>query len=84
MMLYIGTKFDENILNGIKVIERKNVKGHNSVRNVGGVTVPVLCTSARLMMVHICRKFHENILDGIKVIERTRCSYQKFRRALVP
>ena len=52
MVVYISTKFHENILHGIKVIERtrfpseKISKGHNSVKNVGGVPVLVLCTSS--------------------------------------
>ena len=52
MVIYICTKFHENILNGIKVIERtrfsiaKISKGHNSVKNVGGVMVLFLCTSS--------------------------------------
>ena len=51
-MLYISTKFCEIISNGIKVIERtrflyrKNSKGNNSAKNVGGVTVVDLCTSS--------------------------------------
>ena len=50
MMVNICTKFHENILKGIKVIEQtqfskvKISKGHNSIKNVGGVTVLVLCT----------------------------------------
>ena len=50
MMVYICTKFHENILDSIKVIERKRFsyqkisKGHNSIKNVGGVTVLFLCT----------------------------------------
>ena len=50
MMLYICIKFHENILDGIKVIERtqfskeKNSKVHDSVKNVDGVTVLFLCT----------------------------------------
>ena len=47
-------------------------KGHNSVKNVCGVTV--LFSAHCLMVVYICSKFHENILDGIKVIERTQFS----------
>ena len=47
-------------------------KGHNSVNNVGGVTI--LFSAHRLIMVYICTKFHENIPDGIKFIERTRFS----------
>ena len=51
MVVYISTKFHENILDGIKVIERtiflaKISKGHNSVKNVGRVTDLVLCTSS--------------------------------------
>ena len=46
--VYISTKFHENILGGIKVIEQTRFfsKGHNSVKYVGGVTVLVLCTSS--------------------------------------
>ena len=47
MVVYISTKFHENILDGIKVIERtifirKISMGHNSVKNVDMVLV--LCT----------------------------------------
>ena len=38
-------------------------KGHYSIKNVGGVTVLVLCTSSDNGS--FCTKFHENILDGI-------------------
>ena len=71
--LYSG-KAHENILNGMKVIERtfsirKLSKGHNSVKNVGGVTILFLCTSSDDGL--YCTKFHENILNGMKVIEWT-------------
>ena len=51
MVVYISTKFHENILDSIKVIFhyifiRKISKGHNAVKNVGGVPVLVLCTSS--------------------------------------
>ena len=53
MMVYTSTTFHENILDGIKVIERlrfshekNNSKGRNSVKNVGGGTVLILCTSS--------------------------------------
>ena len=45
MMLYICIKFHENILKGVRVIEGLLFlfsgfsTGHNSVKNVGGVTV---------------------------------------------
>ena len=52
-ILYICTKFCENILNGFKVIERtpfsykkkkKNTKGHNFANDKGGGTILFLCT----------------------------------------
>ena len=44
-------------------------KGHNSAKNVGGVTV--LISARRLIMLNICVKFRESISNGIKVMERT-------------
>ena len=52
MLLYICTKFheNENILDGIKVIQQtkfsseKKLKEHKFTKNVGGVTILVLCT----------------------------------------
>ena len=51
MMVYICTKFHENILNGNSygaetIFIGKIPKGHNSVKNVGGGSVLVLCTSS--------------------------------------
>ena len=51
MLVYISTKFHENILDGIKVIERtrfplEKFQNHNSLKSVGGVLVLVLCTSS--------------------------------------
>ena len=51
VMLYIGAKFLEIILNGIKVIAdtisiQKITRGNNSTTNVGGMTVVYLCTSS--------------------------------------
>ena len=45
MMFYICTKFHENISKGFRVI-RKFSKGHNTVKNVGGVPVFVLCIAS--------------------------------------
>ena len=51
-MLYICTKFHENIKKGFRVIERtrfpifKFSKSNNSVNNVIGVMDSVLCTSS--------------------------------------
>ena len=51
-------------------------KGHNSLKNVGGVMVLNLSTLSydALYLVSICTKFNENILVGIKVIEQTQFS----------
>ena len=78
MVVYICTKFHENILNGIKVradmiFMGKISKGHNSISS-----------AHHLMMVYICTKFHENILEGIKIIEQTRFSKEKFQRGIIP
>ena len=48
-IFYISTKFHENILDGIKVIEwtrfpSENFKGPYFRKNVGGVTVSFFCT----------------------------------------
>ena len=42
-------------------------KGHNSVQNVGGVTVLVLCTSSDCAIIFV--KFRESISKGRRVIE---------------
>ena len=52
MMVFISTKFHENILDGIKAIERTRFPSEKiqraiiSQKNVGGVPVLVLCTSS--------------------------------------
>ena len=70
-MVCICTKFHENILDGIKVIQRTRFsKGHKSVKM--SMECRFLFSAHCLMMVYICTKFHENILNGIRVMERTR------------
>ena len=82
MKLYICTKVCEKIsqqfsklLNGHD-FQTEIFKGHNSLKNVGQVMVPNLCTTSydALYLVYICTKFYENILNGIKVIEGTQFS----------
>ena len=46
---------------------RKILKGYNSVKNVGGVSIPVLCISSDNGL--YLYKFHQNILKGIRVME---------------
>ena len=60
MLVYICTKFHENILDGIKV--------------VGEVMVLFICTLSDGDLYLYIISFNENILDGIKVIEWTRFS----------
>ena len=70
-------KIEQTILKG------KMSKGHNSVKNVGGVTF--LFSAHRLMMVYICTKFHENILNGIKSYRAdTIFIKQKFQSGIIP
>ena len=46
-MVYICTKFHENIFNGADTIFiEKLLKGHHSLKNVGSVTVLFLYTSS--------------------------------------
>ena len=48
MVVYISTKFHENILDGVKVIERTRFLSEKFqrgiIQNVDGVSVLVLCT----------------------------------------
>ena len=46
------------------------LKGHDTVKIVGEVTILVLC----LMVLYICTKF-KNVSKGLKVIKRTRFPY---------
>ena len=65
MVVYICTKFHENVLDGIKsyrvdmIFIGKISKGHNSVKNVGRVTVLFLCTASDsgLYLYKVSRKY---------------------------
>ena len=59
MVVYICTKFHENILDGIKIIELTRFSYQKFQR---GIIPSAHC----LMVIYICTKIHENILDGIK------------------
>ena len=87
MTLNICTKFHDNILDGIKVIERtrfstKKSKGHNSIKCRWSYVF--FFSAHHLIMVFICTKFHEIFLDGIKVKEWTRFSTKKSQRGIIP
>ena len=67
MMLYICTTFHENISKGFRVIEltisiQKCTNEHNSIKQVSGVKVLVLCTLCDDAL--YCIKFRENISNG--------------------
>ena len=87
-LVYICTKFHENILDGIKVIERTRFSKEKFQRGIipekMKVELQFLFSAHRLKVVYIGIKFHENILYGIKVIERTRFSWGKFQRGIIP
>ena len=75
MMLYISTKFHENILNGIQVIERTQnchcqiSKGNNF--KMYRQELQFLWSAHHLIILYMSMKFHENILNGFQVIEGT-------------
>ena len=72
-MLYICTKFHENISKGFRVAElsqfliSKLSKRHRSVENIVGVMILVL--NIYLIMFYIYTKCHNNISKGYRVME---------------
>ena len=83
MVVYICIKFHENILGGIKFIQRTQFSLEKFQRGIIQykmyMELQFFFFAHYLMVVYICTKFHENIFNGIKVIERTRliCKYFK-------
>ena len=76
MVVYSSTKFRKysgryQRYRADTIFIRNKSKGHNSVTNVGGLSVLILCTLICLIVVYISANFHENILDSITVIEQT-------------
>ena len=64
MMLYIRTKFHENILDGIKVIQWTQFSCEKV--QLGAILKKCRWSFDSLFSAHrICTKFHENILNGI-------------------
>ena len=68
MTLYICTKFQENISKGFRVLCRhilKFTKGHNSIKNVDGVMVLVLCIlpDNALYLSQVLRKYLKGSLS---------------------
>ena len=96
MLVNIGMKFHEDILNGFKVKKRtrfclrncylQSSKGHNSKSINARVMVLAFCISYNVGK--YLYKFHEGILKGFWVTERTRpyrkIYYFHFQRAITP
>ena len=78
-MINICTKFDENILNGLKSYGADTIliliitERHNSV--ILHMELQFLSSANCLIMVNICTKFCENILAGLRVMEQTQFQY---------
>ena len=82
-MLYICTKFHENISKGFRVTQltqflvSKFSKRHRSVENIGGVMILVLKVSDHALYSSKC---HENISKGFRVMEGLDFQYSKFSK----
>ena len=71
-------KFHEDILNGLKVLERtqfcrrncylQSSKGHNSEKNIQELWF--LRSACFLMLVNMSMKFHEDISNGFQITGR--------------
>ena len=73
MLVNISMKFHEEILIGLKVIERTQLCHRNCYLQSPNIQVLWFLRSARrLIMVNISMKFHEDILNCFQVTERTR------------
>ena len=75
-MLYVCTKFHEEILNGFNVYRvRKQTVAGNKQRSILTSALKVrlrfFYSAHCLIMPFICAKFYGEILNGFKVIERT-------------
>ena len=68
MMLYICTKFHENILDGNKVIGQTRFSSDIFQRGIISqkilVELQFLFSTHCLILVYFCNQFHENIFDG--------------------
>ena len=87
-MVYICTKYHENILDGMEVIEPTRFSLQKFQRGIIPLKMQMFLrfffSAHHLRVIYISTMFNENILDGIKVIERTRFSSEKFQRGIVP
>ena len=68
MLLYICTKFHENILDGIKVIKQTRLSLEKFQMGIISqklkVELQFLFSAHCLILVYFCTQFHENIFDG--------------------
>ena len=75
MMFNVCVKFQENMSNGFKIMERTR-KIVNTQRAITPKAekpeLQFMCSARRFMVFNVCVKFHENMSSGFKVMERTR------------
>ena len=87
MILYICTKFHENILNSFKVIEKTQF--HSQKLQMGIISknmymeLHFLSSAYHLMMLYSCTKFCGSILNGFKIIQQKPFPYFKYKGALL-
>ena len=69
MVIYICTNFHENILDGIKILERTQFSYEKIQKDIIPykmlVELRFFYSAYRLMVIYICTTFHKNILNGI-------------------
>ena len=68
MLLYICTKFHENIFDSIRAMEGTRFSLEKIQRGINSQTLQVelqfLFSAYCLTLVYFCTQFHENIFDG--------------------
>ena len=81
MMFYICTKLKGFLSYFVDTISRLNfTKGHNSIKNVGGVMF-FLFSAHCLMMIYICTTFHINIQKVPELLSRHNFQKENFKGA---
>ena len=88
MMVYIYTKFHENILKGLRAIERTRFPERNFQRGIilsdMKTKLQFFFSAHHLKMVYMCIKFCQNISKGFRDGGRTRFPYCNFQRGIIP
>ena len=76
VLFYISTKYNQNILKSIRVIERTwnlfQTKQREITPKIRKPQLSFLYVTHRLVLFYISTKYHQNIPKGIRITERTR------------